>query len=72
MKFNKESIKTVVKTITNTLVCSIFLIVGTLASFSLRGDIKFTPQFNEIIGSIILAYVLVIMFTVIYNSNRKG
>ena len=69
---NKEAIMTVAKAVTNTLVCSIFLIVGTLASFSLRGDVKFTPQFNEIIGSIILAYVLVIMFTVIYNSNRKG
>lgn len=69
---NKESIKTITKAVTNTLVCSIFLIVGTLASFSLRGDIKFTPQFNEIIGSIVLAFVLVLMFTVVYNSNKKG
>lgn len=68
---NKESIKTMAKTVTNTLVCSIFLIVGTLASFSLRGDIKFTPQFNEIIGSIVLAFVLAVMFTVIYKSNRR-
>jgi len=72
MKFNKESITTVVKAVTNTLVCSIFLIVGTLAALSLRGDVKFTPQFDTIIGSIILVYVLTMMFTLVYKSNRKG
>jgi ABC-type uncharacterized transport system permease subunit len=73
MKLNWKEISSNARVIANTLVCSIFLIVGILASFSLRGDLKFTAQFNEIIGSIVLVYVLAVMFTAIYKSNnRKG
>jgi hypothetical protein len=72
MSFNKESIKTVTKVITNTLVCSVFLIVGVIASLSLRGDLQLPFSFNTIIGSILLAFVLGTMFTLVYKSQQKG
>ena len=71
MSFNKESIKTITKITTNTLVCSIFLIVGALASLSLRGDLNLPDNFNTIIGSVLLAFVLGTMFTLVYKSQIR-
>lgn len=66
MKLNKTLVK-----VADTATKCVFLLIGATAALSLRGDIKPAQQFDFVVGSILLAFVLVNLFTVIYNAKDK-
>lgn len=57
-------------TMVKTIVLATFLITGTIAALSLRGDLQLQESFKVIIGNITATFVLAVLFNLIYKSNK--
>jgi hypothetical protein len=66
-----EKVKPLWETIINTLVCSTFLVVGALSALSLRNDLNLPQNFKDILGDLLLAFVVAVMLTLVYKANKR-
>lgn len=73
MTVDKGNLVQQLKALGSTLLWSVWILATAFAAFDLRGDMPLQLGYRKLIGDLLAASVLFVLFTIVYKANfEKG
>jgi uncharacterized membrane protein len=69
VKLDKGTAQSHLQAVISTVVWAVFLIAGAFASLQLRGDISLKAEASSLVGSVLAAFVVFALISIVYKAN---